>query len=106
MILMGCLFAMFAAAFPRIATLIMWLARPERFAAAFGDVWLWPILGIIVLPYTTLMYVLLWAPAVGLYGFDYFWLMLGVVLDIGNLVGSGWANRRQLGTAFTTTGPI
>jgi hypothetical protein len=31
---MGCLFAIFAGAFPRIAVLFMWLARPQLFLAA------------------------------------------------------------------------
>jgi hypothetical protein len=63
---MGCLFAMFAGLFPRLGVLFIWLARPILFSAAFGGFWLWPILGIIFLPFTTLMYVLLWTPGVGL----------------------------------------
>ncbi len=56
---MGCLFAMFAGLFPRLGVLLIWLARPLLFTAAFGGFWLWSILGIIFLPFTTLMYVLL-----------------------------------------------
>ena len=62
---MGCLFAIFAGAFPRLATLFIWLARPQLFAAAFGGAWIWPLLGILFLPFTTLMYVLLYTPASG-----------------------------------------
>ncbi len=56
---MPCLFAMFAGFFPRLGTLFIWIARPVMFNAAFGGSWLWPILGIIFLPFTTLMYVIL-----------------------------------------------
>jgi hypothetical protein len=43
--------------------------------------WIVPLLGIIFLPYTTVMYILVWTPT-GLHGFDWIWLALGVVLDI------------------------
>ena len=56
---MGCLFGIFAGLFPRLGVLLIWLARPVLFTAAFGGFFLWPILGIIFLPFTTLMYVLL-----------------------------------------------
>jgi hypothetical protein len=93
---MGCLFALFAGAFPRFGTLFIWLARPVYFNAAFGGSWLWPLLGIIFLPFTTLMYVLLWSPGIGLAGFDWFWLILAVVLDLGQIAGTGYANRDRV----------
>jgi len=93
---MGCLFALFAGAFPRFGTLFIWLARPVYFNAAFGGSWFWPILGVIFLPFTTLMYVLLWTPGLGLIGFDWFWLVLAVLLDLGHMGGVGYANRDRL----------
>jgi hypothetical protein len=48
----GCLFAIFAGLFPRLAVLLIWLARPVLFTAAFGGFFLWPILGIIFLEKT------------------------------------------------------
>ena len=93
---MGCLFALFAGAFPRFGTLFIWLARPVYFNAAFGGSWFWPILGVIFLPFTTLMYVLLWTPSVGLVGFDWFWLVLAIFLDLGHMGGVGYANRDRL----------
>jgi hypothetical protein len=33
---MGCLFVIFAGVFPRLAVLIVWIARPERVDAAFS----------------------------------------------------------------------
>ncbi len=90
---MGCLFAIFAGMFPRLAVLLIWLARPILFSAAFGGFWLWPILGVIFLPFTTLMYVLLWMPGVGLIGLDWLWLTLAVLIDLGGFGSTGYANR-------------
>src|SRR2546421_9284386 len=92
---MGCLFVIFAGAFPRLAVLFIWLARPALFGAAFGGAWLWPLLGVIFLPLTTLMYVLLWGPN-GIVGFDWFWLALAFILDIGGMASSGYANRDRV----------
>jgi hypothetical protein len=92
---MGCLLVMLAAFFPRIAVLILWIARPHYFTTVFGDTWLWPLLGILFLPFTTLMYALLWPPA-GIAGFDWFWIFLAVLIDVSHWAGSGWANRNRM----------
>ena len=92
---MPCLFAMFAGLFPRLGTLFIWLARPSYFSAAFGGSWFWPILGIIFLPFTTLMYVILWS-ATGLTGWDWMWLILAVVIDIMHYAGTGYYNRSRI----------
>ena len=51
---MGCLFALFAGVFPRFALFIVWVARPHMVDAAF-DTWIWPLLGFLFLPFTTLI---------------------------------------------------
>jgi hypothetical protein len=76
---MGCLFALFAGIFPRLALFILWIARPERIDAAF-DTFLWPLLGIIFLPFATLIYVLLYTPGRELTGWDWFWVVLAAIL--------------------------
>ena len=63
--MMGCLFALFAGCFPRLALFIIWVASPAMVGAAFGT-WIVPLLGIIFLPFATLIYVLLYTPGVGL----------------------------------------
>jgi hypothetical protein len=92
---MPCLFAIFGGMFPRLAVLFIWLARPAYFNAAFGNSWFWPILGIIFLPFTTLMYVLLWSPA-GLTGWDWFWLIIAAFLDISSIAATANANRERI----------
>jgi hypothetical protein len=93
---MGCLFAVFAGLFPRLAVLLIWLARPARFSDAFDGFLLWPVLGVIFLPFTTLTYVFVWSPGVGLAGLDWFWLALAVALDVSSGGGTGYANRDRL----------
>jgi hypothetical protein len=51
-----------------------------------------------VLPFTTRTDVVLWSPA-GLSGFDWFWLFLAVLIDLGdlgNLGGSRYASRNRM----------
>jgi hypothetical protein len=96
---MGCLFAVFAGAFPRLAVLFIWIARPQYFTAAFGGFFLWPFLGILFLPFTTLMYVLLWTPGVGLTGFDWLWLGIAFAIDLGSLGTNYWTHRDTEGVS-------
>jgi hypothetical protein len=80
---LGCLLAIFAGFFPRLALLVLWIARPALVAAAFNT-FLLPLLGIIFLPFATLIYVIVYTPGVGLIGFDWFWVILAVLLDVGH----------------------
>lgn len=87
----GCLLAMTAAFAPRLVLIIMWIVGP-RVNAAF-DSWIVPLLGLIFLPYTTIMYVLVWSG--GVTGWDWLWVGLGLVLDImkWSMIGQ---NRKQV----------
>ena len=93
---MGCLFVMMAGIFPRLALVIVWIARPAMVDRAF-DSWIWPLLGLIFLPFATLMYVILWT-AGGLSGWDWFWVVLAGLFDLGHW-GAGAAQRRAQSTA-------
>jgi hypothetical protein len=75
---------------PRIAAPIWWLVQPVRWNAAFSNI-LWPILGIIFVPWTTIMYVLV-SPA-GVTGLDWLWLGLGLLADVGWWAGGGFRKR-------------
>ena len=79
MLLFGCLLAFGAAVAPRLILIFAWIFG-RRWELVWGDNWIVPILGIIALPYTTIMYLLVWSPA-GISGFDWVWLFLGVMLD-------------------------
>ena len=90
---MCCIFTSLFLLGPRFAALIWWLLNPLRFNAAFST-FIWPLLGIIFLPWTTLMYLVVF-PA-GIIGFDWLWMGLAVVADIGMYVGGGYGNRDRI----------
>jgi len=94
----GCLLALFGLSFPRLAIFFVWLARPAVFTAALSS-GLVALLGIIFVPFTTLMYVLLWSPT-GLTGFDWLWIALAFVIDIGSL-GASALGYRGRAAAYT-----
>jgi hypothetical protein len=80
MLLFGCFLAFGAAFAPRLVLILAWIFGRRWDLVWQGNV-IVPLLGIIFLPYTTIMYLLVWSPA-GLSGFDWIWLGLGVMLDV------------------------
>ena len=100
---MCCIFSALALLGPRAAILLWWLFDPERWERSF-DGWVWPVLGFVFLPFTTLMYVLV-RPG-GVSGFDYIWLGLAVVLDVASYSGSGYGNRDRVPGYGGTQAPI
>ena len=80
---------------PRFATLVWWLINPVRFNLAFSS-FIWPLLGLIFLPWTTLMYLIVWSPITGVSGFDWVWLALAVVADIASYGGGAYGNRERI----------
>jgi hypothetical protein len=91
---MGCLFAIFAGIFPRFALFIVWLARPALVNAAFHT-WIVPLLGIVFLPFATLMYVILYTPGLGLTGWEWFWVVVAGLFDVSHWAAS-ISQRRQV----------
>ncbi len=53
-----------------------------------------PLLGIIFVPYTTVMYMLVWTPT-GVQGWDWLWIILGLFLDVTQWVQSA-AHRKEV----------
>ena len=78
---------------PRAAILVWWLVDQVRWSAAF-DTFVWPLLGFIFVPWTTLAYVLVFPGGVD--GFDWLWIGLGLLADIFSYTGSAYGNRDQL----------
>lgn len=76
---------------PRFGFLIFWLipwGRVQIMRALNG--WFLPLLGLIFLPWTTLIYVIIFP----LYGLDWLWLGLAVLADI-SAYAAGAARRRD-----------
>jgi hypothetical protein len=78
---------------PRVAVLIWWLIRPVYFMTVFNT-WIWPLLGLIFLPWTTLMYVIV--SPLGIVGFDWLWIGLAVLADLSTYAGGGYGNRDRI----------
>jgi hypothetical protein len=87
-----CLFVTLLVLGPRAALFIYWLGWPARWDATF-DTFLLPLLGVVFLPWTTFMYVLV-APG-GVNGLDWLWLGLAVVLDLASYSSGGVYGRRR-----------
>ena len=105
----GCLTA-FVAAFSRILLLMFWISRPVAWETTFQTA-IWPCLGFLFLPFTTLMYAWL-MQGQGLngqiQGIDWLWLILAIVIDVANLGTAGYANRNRVpgyGTDTVTPPP-
>lgn len=81
---------------PRAAIVVWWLLEPARWAASF-DTFLWPIVGFLLLPWMTLMFVVV-APG-GIEGFDYVWLVIGLAMDLFSWGGGAFTNRDRMPTA-------
>jgi len=90
---MCCLAALLAVLGPRVGILVWWIADQARWNLAF-DTFIWPLLGFIFLPWTTIMYVLVFPG--GIEGFDWVWLGMGVLLDIFATAGGGYTNRDRM----------
>lgn len=89
---MGCLIALVALFAPRIVLLLVWIFTPYV-SRAFHGGFIWPFLGLLLLPITTLIYSLVYVPGVGVTGIRWVWVVLGVILDIA--WHAGGAERRR-----------
>ena len=82
---------------PRIATIFFWLIAPNRFSDAFGS-WIIPVLGIAFLPWTTLIWVIVYSWGNGVHGLDWFFVALALIGDLASYGSGGYARQRQTGT--------
>ena len=90
---MCCLFAVILFLGPRIGALVWWLFSPLRFEVIFSSI-LWPILGIIFAPWTTLMYVLVGVDGVN--GFEWLFIIIAILADLSSYGGSAYGNREMV----------
>jgi hypothetical protein len=77
---MCCFFLALVALGPRFALLMIWLFG-DRVELAF-DSWIWPLLGVVFLPWTTLAYVLSWSAVGGVSGGEWVFVAIGFVADL------------------------
>ena len=91
---MGCLFAMFAGFFPRIALVVVWIAT-DLVDRAFST-WVIPLIGLFVLPFTTLVYAIAWVPGVHLGNGRWVWVAIAFVIELVGYAGTGRTNRDRI----------
>jgi hypothetical protein len=90
---MGCLLVLLAAFAPRVTLVFVWIFSDLVDRAFAGFVI--PLLGLLVLPYTTLFYVLAWSPVGGVSGWGWLVVALGFFCDLGHLAVGGMRGRRR-----------
>jgi len=77
---------------PRLAGIAWFFYDTARWNAAFSSI-LWPIAGLLFLPWTTLAYVLM-SPG-GVSGLQWLVVALGFLIDIGSIGGGGYSRQRR-----------
>jgi hypothetical protein len=79
-----CLGALLALISPRLALFFVWIFS-DVLSRAFHS-WAIPLLGFFLLPWTTLAYAAVWdwAPAHNVTGFDWFFVILAFLVDLGS----------------------
>ena len=84
---MGCFAVLIALISPRLAIIAVWLFS-DLLSRAF-DSWLLPLAGFFLLPWTTLAYAAFWdwGPGREVTGFEWFFVGLAFVIDLGAYFG-------------------
>ncbi len=90
---MCCVLTALLMAGPRLAIFVWWLVNTARFRAAFESTILWPIVGFLFAPWTTLAYLLVFPRGVN--GLEWLWIALGIMIDLGAL-GGGYRSRDRI----------
>jgi len=97
---MCCFFVVLMFFGPRLAFLIYWLVSPLRVQTALANFnlpWLVGVAGLVFIPWTTLMYVIIFP----LNGFDWIWLGLAIGADVASYLGS--YHKRQAVPGYDAT---
>jgi hypothetical protein len=89
---MCCILSALAGLGPRLAILVWYLVNPQRWQGAF-EAWIWPLLGSLFLPWTTLVYV--WRYEGGIRGWEVVLIVLAVLVDIGHIGGGARSRSRD-----------
>jgi hypothetical protein len=90
-----CLLVLLALVSPRLAIFLLAIFTDDL-SRAF-DSWLVPLLGFFLLPWTTLVYTLLWTTSRHVDGLEWVFVGLAVLLDLGSLFGGGRYRDRRRG---------
>jgi hypothetical protein len=87
----GCFVGLMGLVVPRF-TLVVMQVFTDRLAWAF-DSFLVGLLGFLLLPYTTVIYALVWAPLGGVSGLGWLLVAAGFLMDLGSYAGGPYGRR-------------
>jgi hypothetical protein len=76
---------------PRLA-LVAWWIFGDKVDVAF-DTWIWPLLGLLLLPWTTLFYVIAWSPVGGVHDGEWLFVAVGFALDVASYSARAMKSR-------------
>ncbi len=91
---MGCLILLTSMISPRLALVLVWIFTD--FVDRAYDSFIVPFLGLLVLPWTTLIYSLAYAPRVGVTGWGWFFVLLGLLADLSSYGENARRNRERV----------
>jgi hypothetical protein len=83
---------------PRAVLFIWFLIYPAAWTLVFGDNFLLPVLGILFLPWTTLMFVFLGQG--GIVGIEWLWMGLALTADVFSYGGGAVGGRGRVGSYY------
>jgi hypothetical protein len=80
---------------PRALIVFWYIVDPARWSLIFNHQIFLPALGFILLPWTTIMYVLFWT-AGGIEPIGWLFIVLAVLADLATYGGGGFGNRDRM----------
>ena len=89
---MCCFFTTLLLFGPRLGIIVWWLYRPLYVNAAFGS-FFGALIGVIFLPWSTLMYLSVYPG--GVFGWEWFFIGLGIFADMASYFGS-YKNKNRM----------
>ena len=90
-----CLLALLALISPRLVLFLLWIFS-DVLSRAFSS-WILPLLGFFLLPWTTLAYAAFWSwgPGHHVTGFEWFFVALAFIIDLGSYGGGRFAAAKR-----------
>ena len=83
---------------PRALIFFWWIAEPARWAVSFQTAFV-PVIGFLFIPWTTIMYVLVFPDGISF--LDWIWLGLALAVDVASYGSGAFGNRDKSSSTYT-----